>query len=535
MPKVQSKTLFEMPTLECSIKVFHGDNLEILQAMPANSIDSIVTDPPYGLGKEPDAQEMLNDWVTEGHHDVKGKGFMGKEWDAFVPQPIFWRECLRVLKPGGYLLSFAGTRTQDLMALGLRIAGFEIRDCVMWVYGSGFPKSLDVSKAIDKLDVGEVQERRRLQFTAWVRSQGVTSRQIDEATGTNMGGHYTTAASQPAVMTRKHLEACRHLFRDVPEWVEQEADQRTVESENFNRRGFYETSTGGLHGGSGNTVGCFTGKQALPYGVTDAARQWQGWGTALKPAYEPVIVARKPLAGTVAENVLKWGTGGLNIDDCRVQTEDKLGGGMVSKGRPKVSEGWDRPWMHYESVTSQKKVESAAKVALAEGLGRFPANLIHDGSDEVISVFPTDGSGNAARFFYSPKVGKEEREFGMDEFDSSSAGEVTSRKDGSQGLNSPRAGAGRTTGSRNVHPTVKPVDLMRYLCRLVTPPGGIVLDPFAGSGTTGIAATIEKFRAILIEREDQYAEICRARVGAAKPMGNSDLWETVASVNGKGR
>ena len=410
-----------------------GDCLETLRTMPDNSVDSIVTDPPYGLS------------------------FMGRKWDYDVPSVEIWAECLRVLKPGGHLLAFAGTRTQHRMAVRIEDAGFEIRDMIAWVYGSGFPKSLDVSKSIDKLDAAEAQERRRLEFTAWVRSHGVTARQIDEATGTNMGGHYTTAASQPAIMTREHLEQCRHLFSDVPEWVEREADQRTVESENFKRRGFYENPTGGLHGGSGHTVGSFTGKQALPYGVTEDAKKWQGWGTALKPALEPITVARKPLVGTVAANVLQHGTGALNIDGCRVATDE-------SQSRPRGS------FPHSDDAWGNGRQN---EISQSHDAGRWPANLIHDGSE------PADLLGEAARFFYCAKASKRDR------------------------------------GEGNTHPTVKPTDLMAYLCRLVTPPGGLVLDPFMGSGSTGKAAMREGLRFIGCEMSAEYLEIAHARIESA--------------------
>jgi site-specific DNA-methyltransferase (adenine-specific) len=303
---------------------------------------------------------------------------------------------------------------------------------IAWVYGSGFPKSLDVSKAIDKRDAAEEQQARRYRFTEWVRSTGITSKQIDEATGTNMGGHYTTAASQPAIMTREHLEACRHLLGEVPEWVEKEADIRSVESKNFAEREVV-----------GKRVGVDTTKQSIACAVsaqgleqstkhefnitapaTDAAKQWQGWGTALKPALEPITVARKPLVGTVAENVLQHGTGAINVDGGRV-----------------------------------------------EG-GRWPANFIHDGSEEA-----TDLLKDSARFFYCAKASKADR-------------------------------------GENHHPTVKPTDLMRYLCRLVTPPNGIVLDPFNGSGSTGCAAVLEGFQYIGIEREAEYIAISEKRIEA---------------------
>ena len=455
--------------------VLHMNCLDGLRVLGDNSVDSIVTDPPYGLS------------------------FMGKKWDYDVPSVEIWAECLRVLKPGGHLLAFAGTRTQHRMAVRIEDAGFEIRDMIAWVYGSGFPKSLDVSKAIDKLDATEEQERRRLAFTAWVRSQGVTSRQIDEATSTNMGGHYTTAASQPAIMTREHLEACRHLFREVPQWVEQEADNRTVESENFKRREVVGRSAGGL--GAGNFTAEKIGAGGYGFGTefdltlahTEAARQWQGWGTALKPALEPITVARKPLVGTVAANVLEHGTGALNIDGCRVPAEKATGWGGGGSAL-------------YEGGLSRDGGD-----ARLQDSGRWPANLIHDGSEEVLAGFPEskaggivsgkepsktgtancygeyervpfaghDDTGSAARFFYCAKASKSDR------------------------------------GEGNNHPTVKPTDLMRYLCRLVTPPGGLVLDPFTGSGSTGKAAKLEGFRFIGFELSEEYVAIARARIDEA--------------------
>ncbi len=390
-------------------QLHHGDCLEVLRSMPDCSVDSIVTDPPYGLS------------------------FMGKKWDYDVPSVEVWAECLRVLKHGGHLLAFAGTRTQHRMAVRIEDAGFEIRDMIAWVYGSGFPKSLDVSKAIDKMDAAEEQQARRYRFTEWVRTTKITARQIDDITATKMGSHYTTHPTQPAIMTREHLEACRHLLGDVPAWVEQEADIRSVESKNFAERevvgqkemidtrkaraGFTGSTHSPDYDGSRRVVD-------ITAPATDAAKQWEGWGTALKPALEPITVARKPLVGTVAENVLQYGTGAINVDGGRVEGN------------------------------------------------RWPANFIHDGSEEA-----TDLLKDSARYFYCAKASKADR-------------------------------------GENHHPTVKPTDLMRYLCRLVTPPNGIVLDPFNGSGSTGCAAVLEGFQYIGIEREAEYIAISEKRIQA---------------------
>lgn len=482
--------------------VLEGDCLERVRRLPDDSIDAIVTDPPYGLGKEPDALAMLSDWLGSGHHDVRGSGFMGKAWDAFVPQPELWRECLRVLKPGGHLLAFAGTRTHDLMTLGLRIAGFEIRDTIMWVYGSGFPKSLDVSKAIDKLDGSATQRSNQLRFTEWMRGAGLTAGRIDEITGTSMGGHYTTAASQPAVATREHLEMLRpHLGVEVPEWVERLVDNRTVESENFKRREVVgvekmpcrKTARPVSHAAQGIEDPVPDREVAITAPATDAARRWEGWGTALKPALEPITVARKPLVGTVAANVLAHGTGAINIDGCRVGTEVRV-----------------NPSAGNKPGGASLNMSSAGMPADApprEAVGRWPANLVHDGSDGVLAGFPAQaGTGSAARFFYCAKASKADRDEGLEGFDLRVAGGMSGRADGSMGS---------VTLGRNTHPTVKPTALMRWLVRLVTPPGGLVLDPFAGSGSTGKACKLEGFRFIGCELDPEYAAIARARIEGA--------------------
>ena len=286
----------------------HGDCLDVMRTLPENSVDAIVTDPPYGLA------------------------FMGKRWDYDVPSVDIWSEALRVLKPGGHLLAFAGTRTQHRMAVRIEDAGFEIRDMIAWVYGSGFPKS--------------------------------------------------------------------HNLKD----------------------------------------------------------DWQGWGTALKPALEPITLARKPLIGTVAENVLAHGTGGLNIEDCRVGTD----GGTRKAGPPSFKCG--------TSLAGSVDGSLNGGVCVPINSGRWPANFIHDGSEEA-----TDLLGNSARFFYCAKASKSDR-------------------------------------GDNHHPTVKPTELMAYLCGLVTPPNGIVLDPFMGSGSTGKAAIREGFQFIGIERDADYVQIARQRI-----------------------
>lgn len=433
-------------------------NLECLMGMKMlladNSIDAVVTDPPYGLSKQPDMNEVLRHWLNGDDYTHTGKGFMGKSWDSFVPGPSIWKEVFRVLKPGGHLLAFFGTRTYDLGTLAIRLAGFEIRDQIDWVYGSGFPKSLDISKAIDK----------------------------------------------------------------------QAGAEREVIGNNPNHRSDSGVNYEGVYSG-GNT-----GNEHITAPATHDAKQWEGWGTALKPAHEPICVARKPLSGTVAENVLQFGTGGMNIDGCRI-------GDDVRYNPPALLPAGGNS-LNMSAIVMPRDIESVTAI------GRFPANFIHDGSEEVINLFPAKAgaaapvkgteesqastgnvtsqrerhqepfhadSGSAARFFYQAKASKSDRDEGV-LFANSTAADITGREPDSDGLNSPRAGAGRTTGARNTHPTVKPTALMQWLVRLVTPPGGKVLDPFTGSGSTGKACAIEGFEFIGFEMDPHYCEIAKQRI-----------------------
>lgn len=395
--------------------------METLKLFPDNYFDSIVTDPPYGLS------------------------FMGKKWDYDVPTIELWKECYRVLKPGGYLLSFAGTRTQHRMACNIEDAGFEIRDMIAWIYGSGFPKSLNIGKAVDKLLGNEREEVGR-----------------------------TERGNAPSMLGKSDPNSPN-----------------------------YDGTTFGV----GTTI------------HTKGTSEWEGYGTALKPALEPITVARKPLSEkSVALNVLKWGTGGINIDGCRVGTEDNT-------GRPSgVDPGM---WSGKKQMVSESHSQ-----------GRFPANLIHDGSDDVVGLFPDtksggaqngskikttasiwhagnememDGafydSGNASRFFYCAKSSKQDRNEGCEGLED---------KKGIR-INAPRKNEEIKTPTRaNNHPTVKPTNLMRYLVRLVTPKGGICLDPFGGSGSTGKACVLEGFDYVLCEMEEDFVEIAEARIEYVK-------------------
>jgi DNA modification methylase len=395
--------------------IIHGCSLEKLELMDENSIDAVVTDPPYGLS------------------------FMGKKWDYDVPSIALWKEVLRVLKPGGHVLSFGGTRTYHRMVVNMEDAGFEIRDQIMWLYGSGFPKSMDVSKAIDK--------------------EAGAKREVVGFKTSPDGRDYSTEGA-----------------KDKGEYGGENAFKQSGQS---------------LH------------KLAITAPATDAAKQWQGWGTALKPANEPIVVARKPLEKglTVAQNVLKWGTGAMNIDGSRIAYEsqadfDRVMGPALKSVKGKIH-------------TAGAMTGGIARVDAGNPQGRWPANVLFDEEaaamlDEqsgpcktgVITKPPTqdakkiikgkrpmvtashyDISSGASRFFYVAKASKRER------------------------------------GTENNHPTVKPIKLMEYLIKLVTPPNGIVLDPFMGSGTTCVAAKSLGFQFIGIELNEDYFKIADIRIG----------------------
>ena len=438
------------------MNVIHGDCLEELKKLDDNSVDAVITDPPYGLSntKPQQVADVLKAWVTGDTVSVPAKrgGFMGKDWDSFVPPPAVWEECMRVLKPGGHMAVFAGARTQDLMGLSIRLAGFEIRDTLGWVYGSGFPKSMDISKAVDK----------------------------------KLGAQRGTVLAP----TKKGNEK----------------------------------NPGGIAGeGRGGNVSISTP-------VTSEAQRWDGWGTSLKPAIEPIILARKPLDGTVANNVLAHGVGGLNIDACRVETSDSLyRESSIAKvvGASEIHEGWDRPYRHSQEWVDKANEETRIKSEKADRLGRFPANVLLDEHaakemDKQSGVLTSGGgnkgprssswftsnspnvddvrnpdSGGASRFFpvfkYQAKAPKKERP-------------VIERED----------------DTKIQHPTVKPLALMEWLVTLITPEGGTILDPFAGTGTTLQAATNKGFNPIGIEQDADYIQLIHQRMeGGEQSTRNS--------------
>jgi len=475
-----------------SLQVLHGNNIDTLKSFPDNHFDAVVTDPPYGLGKEPDAVALLKDWADKGYHEIKGAGFMGKEWDAFVPQPLFWKEVYRVLKPGGHVLAFYGTRTYDWGVMAMRVAGFEVRDCIQWLYGSGFPKGLNISKSIDK-------------------QLGAKREVIGKATaGLTKGGM---------------LQFVGETEYDV----------------------------------------------TAP--ATEHAKKFDGWNTALKPANEPIVLCRKPIEDglTIAENVIKYGTGGINIKGTRIATLDNLGREQKESNEHFACSSYkDGFWDN------------------SDGLGRYPANIIlthhpdcvktgikkiyEDNKEETVEdwdchndcpvkqiddqsgisksrpgKFNTDrgdgympnygilgmrkaydaetkydDEGGASRFFYVAKPTRSEREKGLEHF------EVKS-KNGEQFFENFTEPVIRA----NIHPTVKPVRLMQYLVKMVAPPGALVLDPFCGSGTTGIACKLEGFDFVGLEQDADYCKIAQARIERWLPEDEEEFYQRVLVENAK--
>ena len=439
--------------------VIVGNCLDAMRSLPADSVDAVVTDPPYELG------------------------FMGKSWDSagVSYDPATWAEALRVLKPGGHLLAFGGSRTYHRIAVAIEDAGFEIRDSLMWIYGSGFPKSLDVSKAMDK--------RRNDKAAKWAVADFLhphVERHGFDAVSAHFG------VSGP--MVRQHW--CSRSQTSTPTWdqwlelqrllgfgMEMDATVRELNGLAANAdEAWAEREVTGAHAqpaaaqqwkANNGEAADLTAKERRDKPATEEAKRWEGWGTALKPAHEPIVLARKPLIGTVAENVLAHGTGALNIDASRIAYAGLNDGG-----------DWDRFAGHQSAKTIRKNLAGGDRELLAGRVdngkslaGRWPANTLWD--EEAAAQLDASTPAQPSRFFYVAKPGKRERNAG---------------------------------DTANTHPTVKPIALMRYLIKLVTPPGGVVLDPFLGSGSTACAAVLEGFDYIGIEQSPDYAKIAEARI-----------------------
>lgn len=436
--------------------LFHNDCLEVLKDIEDNTIDSLVTDPPYGLSDHTpkDVMNCLSAWMEGKEYTINKKGFMSMQWDNFVPSPMLWKEVLRVLKPGAHALVFTGARTYDLMGISLRLAGFEIRDTIMYTYGSGFPKGLNIGKGIENKE------------------------NLDED------------------IKRELLE------------------------------------------------------------------QYNGWRTHLKPAYEPIILCRKPMEGTIVDNTIEYGTGGINIDDSRVEIDYSVDD-MKREVKRNVREA-DSDWTYHSGFRN----ETNNYTGVSEE-GRFPTNLIHDGSEEVLKCFPeskgqqgdvtgkepshtgdentvcygefkriyskkrNETAKSSSRFFkccpdddiedfevksiiYCPKASNKDRNEGCEELKTKKMGFSNGAQIHGEGYDKGQGiGLNKVIERKNTHPTVKPNSLMRYLCKLITPKDGIILDPFMGSGSTGKAAIQEGFKFLGIEKEEEYIIISEKRINHA--------------------
>lgn len=464
-------------------KIINGDSMKVLDTLEENSIDSVVTDPPYGLttitkrfGKENSAPAQFG---KDGSFARLSKGFMGKEWDGsgIEYNVEFWSKVWRVLKPGGYLLAFGGSRTFHRIACAIEDAGFEIRDTIMWLYGSGFPKSMNIGLAIDK-------------------KNGVESKVI----GTQTKGSSPLAGNHNG------------------NWCDNQSD------------GTFE--------------------------IKKATNEWSGWGTCLKPAFEPIIVARKPVEDSIINNIMKYGVGGINIDECRVEANDKVK--MNVRDTSSCSDGWNRPWMEDKE---KDRLRQEIAIEKANNLGRFPANVIltYDETDfnEVCGGMPNtksngsesnyefgnqdnpshlytniksgvhfDDEGSAARYFYCAKASKKDRDSGLDMLEERAVndGRKTDIDNAFQRGLTPR---------KNIHPTVKPVELMQYLIRLVSPKGATILDPFNGSGSTGKAVAFENreremnYKYVGIELDPEYCEISKGRIDYALNKYEYDMIQDI--------
>ena len=500
-------------------QIVQGESAEVMSGWPDGCVDVLITDGPYGL------HFMGKTWDRFGVASNRGHRNNGDKPDAMIvgkydhrrngeyqeAMQVVFAEGLRVVKPGGYCLAFGGPRTFHRLTCAIEDAGWEIRDVICWLFGQGYPKSLNISKAIDKA-------MRRQYVDAAI------------ALGLSIPGNsyhdWTKGEHSPSDAWWERFKA----YLKPEQW---ETVEREVVAKGYRVR----------RDSAVNIAGLSAGEYEITTSVNSEAQQWEGWGTALKPGWEPIIVARKPFKGTVAGNVLEHGTGALNIDGCRIGTSKEVPK-SVSIGK----EGYQGDF------SGAGKADCSGFDA---NIGRWPANVVHDGSEEVMEAFDHAGerrgatsnsrghtgafdfgtaerqpglndNGSAARFFYCAKTSRTDRNEGLEGF-----GEKLSGMRNTVGRHLTQGNGGGPAKARNNHPTVKPTDLMRWLCRLVTPPGGIVLDPFVGSGSTGKAAILEGFQFVGIEREAEYCEIARARLAHAEQTREAEsLGRTVEEHQG---
>jgi DNA modification methylase len=536
-------------------KLYQGNMLDMLEVIEPNSIDSVITDPPYGLtsitkrfGKEDSAECQYG---KDGSFARLSRGFMGKEWDGSGIEYNIetWQKCYEVLKPGGYLLAFGGSRTFHRIACAIEDAGFEIRDTIMWLYGSGFPKSMDISKQIDK---------RGGESTSWfgeylkntLKEKNMTYSDLAKHFLSKTGGitgcvhNWVEGKNMPTI--EQFNKICEIL--DLPFKKMEEAEREVIGEKEY-------TSPKKII-----DIGNYNGDRIQLYNTapaTDLAKQWQGWGTALKPSFEPIIVARKPFKGSLVDNVIEYGVGGINIDECRVAFNGDKWKNQKSGNTAKAF-----------NLNEQQREAGTGILAgyecEANENGRFPANTIltYDETDfdEVCGGFPNtkskgsnanyektnqdnithlytniksgihfEDSGSASRYFYCAKASKKDRDEGLDTFNQEKV------NDGRQTPIDNAFQRGETL-RKNTHPTVKPTELMQYLVRLVSPDGATILDPFNGSGSTGKAVMYENrerhknYKYIGIELTEEYLPIAKARIEYVCKLNEEELKEMQLSI-----
>ena len=523
-------------------KLYQGNMLDVLEVIESNSIDSIVTDPPYELN------------------------FMNKGWDnsGIAFQKETWEKCYEILKPGGYLLAFGGSRTFHRIACAIEDAGFEIRDTIIWLYGSGFPKSMDISKQLDKNANSEMLGI----IGKWLKQkrENCNLSREDVANIINLTPsaiyNWEENPKKYGFPTKENWNKIKKIYNFDGTWddFKKEAEREVIGTKKV--MGKDTTDIYGKYKG---------GEVDITIPSTDLAKQWQGWGTALKPSFEPIIVARKPFKGSLVDNVIEYGVGGINIDECRVFGNDKeeLQKNWVNRKAPAGFNG-EKSGI-YGSGKTDNPIEYTPN-------GRFPANTIltYDETDfdEVCGGFPNtkgngnvrhnnndgkgyncysnygncdtkgyDDSGSASRYFYCAKASKKDRDEGLEEFKEVDTTELLNRKANTAGILWEQGGTNAFSGAggikKNTHPTVKPTDLMQYLVRLVTPNNGIVLDPFNGSGSTGKAIMYENrerdknYKYIGIELTEEYLPISKARIEYVCNLPREDKQITIFDFMGE--
>jgi DNA modification methylase len=486
--------------------------LDMLEVIEPETIDSVVCDPPYELN------------------------FMGKGWDnsGIAFQPDTWKKCYEVLKPGGYLLAFGGSRTFHRIACAIEDAGFEIRDTIMWLYGSGFPKSMDISKQIDKRPNKTYEAKIRFGelVKEYRNKSNLTQRQLGELIGVSrelINLYEIKGNNQQQIPTKEQWKKIKKILNiyDDMDYIYEEAEREVIGTK---QSGCFNSQEKDRY-----TIGSSKSLEVdITIPSTDLAKQWQGWGTALKPSFEPIIVARKPFKGSLVDNVIEYGVGGINIDECRVGNEVIKGGTMPDfrdiGEKSKKAIGIDK--------LSFGQVENAKRKPLDDHIGRFPAN--------TILTYDETPNDERLRYFYCAKASKKDRDEGLDNF------VATTDKAKGNGLDRVCEFCGVsqltpelchcetkswiTKPKKNTHPTVKPTELMQYLVRLVSPDGATILDPFNGSGSTGKAVMYENkernknYKYIGIELTEEYLPIAKARIEYVCNLTQEELKEQQMTI-----